>query len=81
MGVPVEGLSEAERPEALPRALISLMRDVGMPSGLSAIGYNEQDVRPLVEGTLRQPRLLAGAPRPTDVAELDWILRDAIRYW
>src|SRR6266545_461035 len=81
MGIPVGGLGEADRCEALPRALISLMRDVGMPSGLGAIGYGEQDVRTLVEGTLRQPRLLAGAPRPTGAAELDWILRDAIRYW
>jgi hypothetical protein len=35
----------------------------------------------LIEGTLRQPRLLAGAPRPVGAAELDWILRDALVYW
>src|SRR5438445_440373 len=39
MGVPVDGLSPAERRAALPRALIGLMRDVGLPGGLSAIGY------------------------------------------
>src|SRR5439155_614889 len=81
MGVPVDGLSPAERREALPRALIGLMRDVGLPGGLSAIGYGEQDVAALVEGTLRQPRLLAGAPRAVGAAELDWILRDAMQYW
>src|SRR5262245_17757595 len=81
MGVSVDGLSEAERREALPQALIDLMRDVGMPSGLAAIGYADGDVRALVEGTLRQPRLLAGAPRPVGAAELEWILRDAMRFW
>jgi hydroxyacid-oxoacid transhydrogenase len=81
MGVPVAGLSEAERRDALPRALIALMRDVGMPSGLAAIGYADKDVAGLVESTLRQPRLLAGAPRAVGAADLEWILRDAIQYW
>jgi hydroxyacid-oxoacid transhydrogenase len=81
MGAPVSGLSEAERREALPRALISLMRDTGIPNGLNAVGYTERDIPALVEGTLKQPRLLAGAPRSVGSADLDWILRDAMRLW
>jgi alcohol dehydrogenase class IV len=81
MGARVDGLSTAERREALPQALISLMRDVGIPNGLRAIGYGEGDVAALVEGTLRQPRLLSGAPRPVGTAELDAILREAMHYW
>src|SRR5262249_44425714 len=34
LGWPVDGLDDAGRREALPRALIALMRDVGLPSGL-----------------------------------------------
>jgi hydroxyacid-oxoacid transhydrogenase len=81
MGADTAGLSESERREALPRALMALMRDVGVPNGLSALGYGERDVPALIEGTLKQPRLLAGAPRPVGAAELDGILRDALRYW
>jgi Alcohol dehydrogenase, class IV len=81
MGASVSGLSEAERREALPRALISLMRDIGMPNGLTAVGYTERDIPALVGGTLKQPRLLAGAPRTVDGLDLDWILRDAMRLW
>ena len=81
MGVPVSGLSEAERREALPRALISLMRDTGIPNGLNAVGYTERDIPALVEGTLKQPRLLSGAPRSVGSADLDWILRDSMRLW
>jgi len=81
LGVPVAGLSEAERREALPGALIALMRDIGIPSGLSAIGYAERDVPALIEGTLKQPRLLAGAPRTIGAPELELILRDAMQYW
>jgi len=81
MGERVSGLSEAERREALPRALISLMRDTGIPNGLNAVGYTERDIPALVEGTLKQPRLLAGAPRSVGSADLDWILRDSMRLW
>ena len=81
MGEPVSGLSEAERREALPRVLISLMRDTGIPNGLNAVGYTERDIPALVEGTLKQPRLLAGAPRSVGSADLDWILRDSMRLW
>ncbi len=81
MGAPVAGLGEAARREALPQALIALMRDVGIPNGVTAVGYAERDVPALVEGTLRQPRLLSGAPRAVGAAELESILRDSMRYW
>jgi hydroxyacid-oxoacid transhydrogenase len=81
LGWPVADLNEAERREALPQALLSLMRDVGIPNGLTAIGYGERDLPALIEGTLRQPRLLSGAPRPVGATELDLILRDAMQYW
>ena len=81
MGEPVAGLAEAERREALPRALLGLMRDVGIPNGLAGVGYGPADVPALIEGTLKQPRLLSGAPRAVGAAELDWILRDAMQYW
>jgi len=81
MGMRVTGLGETERREALPRALVALMRDIGIPNGLTGIGYTERDIPALVDGTLRQPRLLAGAPRQVGAADLDWILRDAMRCW
>lgn len=81
LGVPIDGLSERERREALPGALLALMRDIGIPNGLTAIGYGERDIPPLIEGTLKQPRLLAGAPRPVGAAELDLILRDSLTCW
>jgi alcohol dehydrogenase class IV len=81
MGSPVTGLDDAGRREALPRALVALMRDVGIPNGLTAVGYAERDVKALIDGTLKQPRLLSGAPRAVGAGELDWLLRDAMAYW
>jgi hypothetical protein len=52
LGARASGLAEAERREALPQARVALMRDVGVPGGLWAIGYSERDVAPLIEGTL-----------------------------
>jgi alcohol dehydrogenase class IV len=82
LGAPVAELaSDTDRREALPRALLALMRDIGMPNGLRGVGYTERDVPALVEGTLKQPRLLSGAPRAVGAGELDAILRDAMTCW
>jgi alcohol dehydrogenase class IV len=57
--------------EHLPTVLATVMRDVGMPTGLGAIGYDAGDVPDLVEGAMAQQRLLATAPRdvtPDDLA-------------
>jgi len=81
MGVPTAGLSEREAREALPNALLALMRDVGVPNGLGDLGYGERDIPALLEGTLKQPRLLSGAPRTVGVAEITGILRDSLRCW
>jgi len=81
MGVPTAGLSEREAREALPGALTALMRDVGIPNGLTAFGYGEADVPALVEGTLKQPRLLSGSPRAVGALEIGAILHDSLRCW
>jgi len=58
----------------LPAALRELMRDVGAPDGLRAFGYGEDDVPALVDGALRQQRLLAVAPREPGADDLAAIL-------
>ncbi|MFC7496525.1 MULTISPECIES: hydroxyacid-oxoacid transhydrogenase [unclassified Nocardioides] len=68
-------------PDGLPAVLATLMRDVGIPNGLAAIGYAEADVDDLVEGALRQQRLLATAPKsPTD-EDLATIVRRSMENW
>ncbi len=68
-------------PASLPDALRALMRDVGAPCGLAALGYAEEDVPALVEGALRQQRLLALAPRAPDAGDLAQLLRDSMANW
>ncbi len=61
-------------PDALPDVLRALMRDVGAPPGVGALGYTQDDVPALVEGALQQQRLLVGAPRETGAGDLAQII-------
>jgi alcohol dehydrogenase class IV len=65
----------------LPSVLADLMRDIGIPNGLAAVGYGEADVPDLVEGTLKQQRLLATAPREVTEEDAAAILRDSLELW
>ncbi|MEV0387090.1 hydroxyacid-oxoacid transhydrogenase [Nonomuraea sp. NPDC050643] len=70
-----------EPADRLPGVLTRLMRDLGLPNGLGGVGYTESDVPGLVEGTMRQQRLLATAPRPVDEEAVAGILRRSIENW
>lgn len=65
----------------LPQVLTDLMRDVGMPNGIGAVGYTEADVDDLVEGTMKQQRLLATAPREVTEEDAAEILRSSLELW
>jgi hydroxyacid-oxoacid transhydrogenase len=68
----------ADGPDALPDALTALMRDVGAPDGIGELGYEEDDIPALVEGALKQQRLLVIAPREAGPNELAAILRASL---
>ncbi|MFF4592397.1 hydroxyacid-oxoacid transhydrogenase [Amycolatopsis sp. NPDC001319] len=65
----------------LPAVLVNLMREIGIPAGIGAVGYAESDVDSLVSGTLKQQRLLATAPREASEADLAGILRSSVQLW
>ncbi|WP_102126442.1 hydroxyacid-oxoacid transhydrogenase [Deinococcus planocerae] len=67
--------------EALPGALTALMRDVGAPSGVRELGYDEADIPALVDGALKQQRLLAVAPKQPTGDDLAQIFRDSMANW
>ncbi|MDW8005618.1 MAG: iron-containing alcohol dehydrogenase, partial [Thermomicrobium sp.] len=70
-----------EAAEAVADGLLQLMRDLGLPSGLEALGFSERDIPALVEGTLAQQRILVNSPRPVDERALRAIFQQAMRYW
>jgi len=67
--------------QALAHAFIDMMRAAGIPNGLEALNYSEQDIAGLVDGAYRQQRLLTLAPATVEKADLERLYRDAMRYW
>src|SRR6266566_2724102 len=81
LGAGVNGLTAVEMLEVLPRTLLSLMRDTGIPDGLAALGYEQADIPALIDGTLKQQRLLVNCPRDAGAEELRQIIESSFEYW
>jgi hydroxyacid-oxoacid transhydrogenase len=68
----------ADGPDALPEVLLGLMRDLDVPTSISAFGYGIEDIDDLVEGALKQQRLLVIAPREAGREDLAALLRASL---
>ncbi|HET7736311.1 MAG TPA: hydroxyacid-oxoacid transhydrogenase [Nocardioidaceae bacterium] len=75
------GGGDGDGPSALPAALTALMRDIDLPNGIGGVGYDEGDVDDLVEGAVKQQRLLATAPKDVTEDDLASILRGSLELW
>jgi hydroxyacid-oxoacid transhydrogenase len=67
--------------EQLPSVVVDLMRDIGIPNGIGAVGYTEADIPELVPGTMKQQRLLATCPRPVNEEDIAGIFARSIQNW
>ncbi|MCU1613486.1 MAG: adhfe [Frankiales bacterium] len=67
--------------EFLPAVLTALMRDIDIPNGIGAVGYGEGDIPDLVDGTMKQQRLLATAPKDVSEDDVAGIFRRSISLW
>jgi hydroxyacid-oxoacid transhydrogenase len=76
-----DGSAHTDASERLPSVLIDLMRDIGIPNGIGAVGYGEDDVADLVPGTMKQQRLLSIAPRTPSEDDIAEIFRRSIENW
>ena len=79
LGANLNGITAANGRDMLPETLMGIVQDTGGPLGLTALGYGEPDVAGLVEGTLKQQRLLACCPRPVGPDDLRSIIRASMR--
>lgn len=67
--------------EQLPHVMTSLMRDIGIPNGIGEVGFGESDVDDLVEGTMKQQRLLATCPRQPTEDDIAGIFTRSLSNW
>src|SRR3954452_7896888 len=68
-------------PDSLPDVIRQLMRDIDAPSGVAELGYTEDDVPALVDGAMKQQRLLVIAPRDVSEDDLGHILNASMSNW
>lgn len=67
--------------EILAERVTYFMRATGMPNGLSAVGYTEDDIPALVQGTLPQHRVTKLSPIPAEEGELTKLFQDSMTIW
>ena len=81
LGVDTRGASAADAGEVLAQAITKIMQVTGMPNGLRPVGFNEEDIPQLVEGTLAQQRLTKLAPLQATKEHFEQLFSDAMTYW
>ncbi len=81
LGADCSGAKDEDAGAILADRIVSLMRQLGAPNGLSALGYGSRHIPSLVEGTLPQHRVTKLSPRAADAEALAGIFADALRYW
>lgn len=67
--------------EQLPTVLTGLMRDIGIPNGIGAVGFSESDIPDLVPGVMKQQRLLSTCPKEPTEEDIAGILTRSISNW
>lgn len=81
LGVDISGASDSDAGEILSGRVIEFMRTLNIPNGLSDVGYTENDIPALTEGTLPQHRVTKLSPREAGREDLENLFADAMKYW
>ena len=68
-------------PDTLPEVIRQLMKDVDAPRGIAELGYGEDDIPALVDGAMKQQRLLAVAPKEVAEDDLRHIITASMSNW
>jgi len=81
MGVDISRAKPADAGDILADQLIKLMQRLKVPNGLTAVGYTNDDIPALVEGTLPQQRVIKLSPRPVGREELTQLFEKSMVIW
>ena len=81
LGADTSGAGLEDAGELLAAAIVGYIRELGLPTGLSGVGYAVEDVDALVAGTLPQHRVTKLSPRPVDASSLRQLFLDSMTLW
>ena len=81
MGADISDAGPEDAGDVLADAIISLIRRIGVPNGLGAIGYTAEDAPALAAGAIPQQRVIKLSPRPVQEEDLRQLFLDSMRLW
>lgn len=81
IGLDMAGVPDDEVGDVLADGLVGLMRRIGAPNGLAAVGYGPDDLDDLVAGTLPQHTVTKLSPRPASAADLRRLFAESLTLW
>ena len=81
LGVDISTASIEDAVELLANRVIHFMRLLDVPNGLSAVGYETEDIPELVQGTLPQHRVTKLAPKAADESDLTSLFEASMTIW
>ena len=81
MGVDVADGGPEDAGDMLADAVIAVMKQIGVPNGLVAVGYGPDDLDALVDGTLPQHRVTKLSPRPATRDDLHRMFAQSLTLW
>ncbi len=81
LGADVRSVHPDDAGHLLAATLIELMKQVGMPNGLNAVGITVDDLDHLVQGTLPQSRITQLSPRTATEDDYREIFRQSMTIW
>ena len=81
LGADVSGAKRDDSGKILSDQIVMMMQRLKVPNGLSAVGYQREDIPSLVKGTLPQHRVTKLSPRPATAEDLAQIFEEALVAW
>ena len=81
MGADISGAGLEDAGNVLADRVIDMMRQTGIPNGLSGVGYDENDLDALTDRAFIQKRLLVNSALEPDREQLKDLFRDSLSYW
>ena len=81
MGADISDARNEDAGDILSQQIVSLMKRLEMPNGLSPLGFTADDIPTLVEGTLPQHRVTKLSPIPAEEEDLTKLFEDSMQLW
>ncbi|MHC8733998.1 hydroxyacid-oxoacid transhydrogenase [Arenicellales bacterium IMCC56312] len=81
LGADTKNVPEIDAGEILASHIENMMRETGIPNGISGVGFDASDLSTLAEAASAQERLLAVSPRALKDGDLALLYQDALSYW